>query len=85
MKEEVYSFHEGIGSERYFNWDVLYNKQGNGIMQKLEPVEKEIFKRTNDIKERWYQKGKINSKELKALYGSLSDYVTQSYQQLFGL
>lgn len=85
LKEEVYSFHEGIGSERYFNWDVLYNKQGNGIMQKLEPVEKEIFKRTNDIKERWYQKGKINSKELKALYGSLSDYVTQSYQQLFGL
>lgn len=85
LKERVYAFHEGIGSDRYFNWEALWNKQGNGIMQKLEPVETEIFTRTNAVTTNWYKKGKVNSKEMEKLYGNLSDYVTEQYKTLFDL
>ena len=85
LKEKVYAFHEGIGSDRYFNWEMLYNNQQNGIMQQLEKVEKYIFSNTGKATEKWYNRGKVNGKELEALYGQLSEYVTTSYQELFGL
>ncbi|MCI6618338.1 MAG: hypothetical protein MSD82_05750 [Prevotella sp.] len=85
LKERVYAFHEGIGSDRYFNWEALHNLQGNGIMQQLSPVEKEIFRRTETARARWYRQGQIPSKELARLYADLSSYVIERYQQLFGL
>ncbi|MGG6544744.1 UNVERIFIED_CONTAM: hypothetical protein NY100_04865 [Prevotella sp. 15_C9] len=85
LKEQVYAFHEGIGSDRYFYWEALYNKDGNGIMQQLAPVEKEIFRMTNETRDKWYKNGKIKSSELKTLYDNLSEYVSQSYQRLFNL
>ncbi len=85
LKERVYAFHEGIGSDRYFRWEELYNRQGNGIIQKLEPIENEIEKRTTIVTKKWYKKGKINSKELRNLYNSLSGYVETSYKNLFNL
>ncbi len=85
LKERIYAFHEGIGSDRYFYWEALYNAEGNGIMQQLEPVEKEIFKRTDSVTKKWYKRGRIDADEMNALYASLSGYVTASYNHLFGL
>ena len=85
LKDRVYSYHQGIGSDRYFNWEALYNKQGDGIMQKLKPVEKEIFNKTNAVSMKWYENGKVNTKELESLYLTLTNYVTSSYKHLFDL
>ncbi len=85
LKERVYAFHEGIGSDRYFYWEALHNPQGDGIMQKLAPVEQEIFRCTTIVTDKWYKKGKIECKEMARLYADLSQYVTNSYQALFGL
>lgn len=85
LKDRVYSYHQGIGSDRYFNWEALYNKQGDGIMQKLKPVEKEIFNKTNAVSMKWYENGKVNTKELESLYLMLTNYVTSSYKHLFDL
>ncbi|MCH4148011.1 MAG: carcinine hydrolase/isopenicillin-N N-acyltransferase family protein [Prevotella sp.] len=85
LKAKVFSYHEGSGSERYLNFEVLYNHQNNGIMQQLEPVEAEVFSRTAPVLARWQQRGKIDTAEMAALYTSLSDYITAQYQTLFGL
>lgn len=85
LKERVYAFHDGIGSDRYFNWEALFNRQNNGIMQQLAPVESEIFNRTQTATARWYKRNKVDEKELQRLYDNLSEYVSESYKSLFGL
>jgi hypothetical protein len=85
LKEKVFSFHQGSNSEKYFNWEVLYNKEGKGIMQQLVPVEEEIFRRSTPLISRWRERKEINVEEMKALYANLSDYITERYHTLFGL
>ena len=54
-------------------------------MQKLKPVEKEIFNKTNVVSMKWYENGKVNTKELESLYITLTNYITSSYKHLFDL
>lgn len=54
-------------------------------MQLLTPIEDHVFKTTQQQTEQWYQTGKIDSNQLKELYGELNRYVSTSYQQLFRL
>ncbi|MDR0538756.1 MAG: hypothetical protein LBH04_12055, partial [Tannerellaceae bacterium] len=30
-------------AETYFNWELLFNKSGNGYMQRTEKIEQELF------------------------------------------
>ena len=36
---DVFSYGQGMGSNRYMNWERLYNADKNGYMQLLAPVE----------------------------------------------
>lgn len=85
LLDKVYAYNQGMGTQRYFNWELLYNKQQTGYMQLLAPIEDHVFKTTQQQTEQWYQTGKINSNQLKELYGELNRYVSTSYQQLFRL
>lgn len=85
LLDKVYGYNQGMGTQRYFNWELLYNKQQTGYMQLLAPVEDHVFKTTQQQTDQWYQTGKIDSNQLKTLYEELNRYVTTSYQQLFGL
>lgn len=85
LKAEVFNYHEGNGSEKYLNWEALYNKQGDGIMQRLAPVEKEVFHRVEPIVKRWRDNKTLNIDEMKSLYRNLSSYITEQYEQLFHL
>lgn len=40
---DVFSYGQGMGSNRYMNWERLYNADKNGYMQLLAPVEDEVF------------------------------------------
>ena len=83
--DKVYAYNQGMGTQRYFNWELLYNKQQTGYMQLLAPIEDHVFKTTQQQTAQWYQTGKIESNQLKTLYEELNRYVSTSYQQLFGL
>lgn len=85
LKAKVFSYQQGAGTDRYLNFEVLYNKEGNGIMQQLASVEDEIFCRTTPILTKWQKKGKVDVEEMKVLYSTLSEYVTNQYKDLFGL
>lgn len=81
----VFSYTQGMGSNRYMNWEKLYNAEKNGYMQLLAPVEEEVFKRTQPLLKEWYKKGNIDMKAMKTLYSELDSFIEAQYTDLFEL
>ena len=73
--EKVFHFKQGGGTNHYLHWENLYNLQGTGIMQRLMPLEKKVYEETLPIQQLWYEKGKVDMKEMDALYGRISQYL----------
>ena len=69
--EKVFHFKQGGGTKNYLHWDNLFNQQGTGIMQRMMPLEEKIYQEAQPVQQQWYQKGKIDKKELDALYGRI--------------
>ena len=69
--EKVFHFKQGGGTKHYLHWENLYNLQGTGIMQKLVPVEEKVYQEALPLQQKWYKDGKVNVKELDALYGRI--------------
>lgn len=85
LKEKVFGFHQGSGTNKYFNWELLYNKTNTGIIQQLDPIEEKIVENAGYYIDRWRDKNRINSNELQKLYDELSEYVIEQYHSLFGI
>lgn len=75
LRNEVFSLHKGMGTDRYLHWQLLWNRQGTGYMQRLAPIEEEVFRRTEPLLEKWRSQGKINAKEMNRFYRELQDYL----------
>ena len=69
----------------YFNWEKLYNLQGTGIMQVLEPVEDYVFEIATPVIENWRKKGSIDTKEMQTLYGQIDAVIVEKYKELFDM
>lgn len=81
----VFSYTQGMGSSRYMNWEKLYNADKNGYMQRLAPVENEVFLRAQSVLNEWYKKGSVDTKEMQSLYNELDTFIETSYTLLFHL
>lgn len=66
LADSVFSFRQGMGTDRYLHWSLLYR-----YMQRLAPVEEEIFRRTQSLLERWRKRGAIDEAEMRQLYQTL--------------
>ena len=73
--EKVFHYRQGGGTNHYLHWENLYNLQGTGIMQRLMPVEEEVYRQTLPVQENWLKQGKLNLKELDALYHRIGEYL----------
>ena len=73
--EKVFHYRQGGGTNHYLHWENLYNLQGTGIMQRLMPIEEEVYRQTLPSQQKWYKQGKVDSKELDALYERISEYL----------
>ena len=73
--EKVFHYRQGGGTNHYLHWENLYNLQGTGIMQRLMPVEEEVYRQTLPVQENWLKQGKLNMKELDALYHRIGEYL----------
>ena len=71
--EKVFHFKQGGGTKHYLHWENLYNLQGTGIMQKLVPVEEKVYQEALPLQQKFYKDGKVNVKELDALYGRIDN------------
>lgn len=69
--EKVFPYKQGGGTNRYLHWENLYNLQGTGIMQRLIKVEEELYRQVLPFQEKSYRDGKVNQKDLEALYTDL--------------
>lgn len=80
LAADVFAYKQGMGSNRYFSWEKLYNNSQTGYMQRLAPVEKEVFHKSRPVLDRWRMKGAIDGKEMQQLYSELDQYIETQYK-----
>ncbi len=83
LKRRVYPITRGSG-QRYFNWAALYNPDNNGIMQRLAPVEEELFERSRSAMKQWGD-GSWDEAVIQRFYLEVNQFVTDAYRELFDL
>lgn len=84
LADKVYSYHQGDGTDRYMNWELLWNPSGDGYMQVLGKVEDRVFKATTPVLEEWRNAGKVDTDRLQELYMQLDGIIRNGYTPLLG-
>lgn len=70
LKHTVYPITRGSG-KKYMHFALLYNKQGDGIMQTIAPIEADIFKQSRKTISTMEQEG-YNKVAVDALYADIT-------------
>lgn len=83
LKRLLFPITRGSGG-KYMNVALLLNGENTGIMQKLGPVENEIFRKTAEMTAAMQAKGKQQKEAILDHYKWLDSYIIQSYMDLFG-
>lgn len=83
LKRQLFPIERGNGSD-YLNLARLINRQGTGILQQLQPVEDEIFRRAQPVIATLRKNGRA-ARETTDFYQWLDDYLRQQYAQRFNL
>lgn len=83
LMDQCYPMKRSDGS-RYIQISKLFNLEKTGIVQKLEVVERDIFKITDEKVATW-RSGKIKSGEVAQFYSWLDNLVATTYLNEFGL
>lgn len=73
--EQVFCYRQGMGTDRYLCWENLYNAQGTGLMQRLAPLEEEVFGLALPQLEAWRRQGRTDEGEMNALYARLEEWL----------
>lgn len=87
MKESIYCWdydNTEDNAKRYFRWDMLWNNQGTGYLQKVLKLEKEVLPPYQKALEKWQKKGQIDLKELKKLNDKADEKIDKFYKTEFG-
>jgi len=78
LKHKSFSITRGSGS-RYFYWRGIYNEEGSGYMQRLRPVEDEIFRLFAPLIAKWRLEGEIDVKALERVYTEVSERIAVAF------
>jgi hypothetical protein len=81
LKDQCFPIKRGSGL-KYINLAALINSEKNGIMQVLEPIENEIFRRTNILIN---SLPSIKPEKIQEYYKWVDSYITESFNTLFGI
>ncbi|MFC2088427.1 carcinine hydrolase/isopenicillin-N N-acyltransferase family protein [Calditrichota bacterium] len=79
LKKECFPIERGSG-KKYLNLAVLMNQNGNGIMQKLLPLENSILQKSESYIEKWRDK-EFDSGDVQELYKWIDSKVRSTYSQ----
>lgn len=82
IRNKVFAFKKGTGSENYLNWALLYNDSGDGFMQRLEDFEKSIFLRSQARIESVRDNRKPDRKKIERVYGMFDEMVSEFFSSL---
>ncbi len=85
LKSHVFSYKAGMGTDRYLHWALLYNTEGSGYMQRLAPLEAEIFRLSESVLEKWRKENAVDKNDMQLLYSRLDDSgLWEMYRELSG-
>lgn len=68
LQQKVYSYHSGDDANRYFHWDLLWQPDGSGLLQKNEIYEKGMMKKYEPVVKDMYSKGRLDIEKVKKIY-----------------
>jgi len=83
LKQLLFPINKSYG-ENYININALYNGAGTGIMQKLKPLEDQIFDETAKRLDVW-RTNKNFKQEVPDFYKMLDKMIKEQYLNLFGI
>ncbi len=83
LKDRCYPVKRGSG-ENYLNLSALINKEGDGFMQKLRPLENDLMKISEHYISDWREKGKPDNDEMNTMYRKIDNAIFENYKR-FGL
>lgn len=83
LKRQLFPITRGSGG-KYMNVALLLNGEKTGFLQKLEPVENEIYRRTAEMIASMPAKSKPQKEKILEHYKWLDSYIRQSYKELLG-
>jgi hypothetical protein len=83
LKGQLFPITRGSGY-KYINVAALINAENTGILQRLEPIENEIFRKTTELMAS-IPAGKVKNEKIREHYKWLDSYIIQSYKEIFGI
>ena len=69
-RAKVFPLQRGSG-KNYFYFNAVYNAEGTGYLQRLAPIDANIFTTFNEALEKWYSDGSVDLFELGHLYNTV--------------
>ncbi|MFC2152120.1 carcinine hydrolase/isopenicillin-N N-acyltransferase family protein [Bacteroidota bacterium] len=81
LKKQCYPIERGSGS-KYLNISAVINKNNTGILQKIEPVEKIIFIKTEEKISDW-RINLLKENDVQEFYHWIDDFITKEYKKNF--
>ncbi len=85
LKKRCYSYHWGSGSKSYININALLNADKTGILQVLKTLDNRLIAEGEEQLRNWQKAGRIDQKELDALYEKMDKQVRDFYEENFAL
>lgn len=82
-KEECFPIKYDKGSN-YINLSAVINKQNNGYLQLLQPIENEIFEKTNSLMAE-LEKGEKTEKDIQSFYNWIDSFLSTKYKEQFNI
>lgn len=83
LKKQLFPMERGNGRD-YINLARLVNRSGTGVLQQIEPIETEIFRRAEPVIETLRKKGQAG-RETAEFYQWVDQYIREQYQQRLGV
>ncbi|MFA5973220.1 MAG: hypothetical protein WC780_12780 [Lentimicrobiaceae bacterium] len=68
----------------YINLSMVINKQNNGYMQLLQPIENEIFEKANSLMV-GLEKGKKSERDIQSFYIWIDSFLSTQYKEQFNI
>ena len=87
LRKSVYTFDldtEKKNHNKYFNWELLYNLKGDGIMQKVVAKEAEILPKYKRLLDGWRKDNSVDVAELEKLNKVVDADLAEFYFTEFG-
>lgn len=84
LKSKLFPINRGSGY-KYLNLSALMNKQNSGILQKIIPIENEIFEKAFKLQEKLYSAKSIDKFSVEKFYYWANQFISNEYQKQFKL